>query len=47
MAVYEPNHDTTSKTLLNGVVLPAGQTAAQDLKGRWTTSLIIRMWGRS
>jgi uncharacterized protein (DUF1800 family) len=32
MVVYEPNHDTTSKTLLNGVVLPAGQTAAQDLK---------------
>lgn len=26
-------HDTSSKTLLNGTVLPAGQTAANDLKG--------------
>ena len=33
MVPYEANHDTTSKTLLNGVVLPAGQTAEQDLKG--------------
>jgi uncharacterized protein (DUF1800 family) len=27
------NHDTTAKTLLNGVVLPAGQTPMQDLDG--------------
>jgi uncharacterized protein (DUF1800 family) len=26
-------HDTTAKTLLNGVVLPANQTATQDLNG--------------
>jgi uncharacterized protein (DUF1800 family) len=26
-------HDTTAKTLLNGTVLPAGQTAQQDLAG--------------
>src|SRR5205823_2803952 len=26
-----PNHDTGSKTLLNGQVLPAGQTAAKDM----------------
>ncbi len=26
------HHDTNAKTILNGVVLPAGQTAAQDLK---------------
>jgi uncharacterized protein (DUF1800 family) len=32
MVVYEANHDTTSKTLLNGLVLPAGQTAQQDLQ---------------
>lgn len=32
MEVMESNHDTTSKTLLNGVVLPAGQAAARDLK---------------
>ena len=32
MVAYEPNHDTTSKTLLNGLVLPAGQTAETDLK---------------
>jgi len=31
MVPFESNHDTTSKTLLNGLVLPAGQTAAQDL----------------
>ncbi len=27
------NHDTSAKTLLNGVVLPAGQTVQQDLDG--------------
>ena len=32
MVPVESNHDTTSKTLLNGLVLPAGQTAAQDLE---------------
>ena len=32
MVPFESNHDTTSKTLLNGLVLPAGQTAAQDLE---------------
>jgi len=32
MVAYEPNHDTTSKTLLNGLVLPGGQTAEADLK---------------
>jgi hypothetical protein len=32
MAPFEANHDTTSKTLLNGLVLPAGQTADQDLQ---------------
>src|SRR5579863_9300131 len=32
MAPFEFNHDTTSKTLLNGLVLPPGQTAEQDLK---------------
>jgi uncharacterized protein (DUF1800 family) len=31
MEPFEANHDTGSKTLLNGVVLPAGQTAEQDL----------------
>jgi uncharacterized protein (DUF1800 family) len=31
MEAYDPNHDTGSKTLLNGQVLPAGQTAAKDL----------------
>ena len=31
MVPFESNHDTTSKTLLNGFVLPAGQTAEQDL----------------
>jgi uncharacterized protein (DUF1800 family) len=31
MIAYDPLHDTTSKTLLNGLVLPAGQTAAQDM----------------
>ena len=32
MVPFESNHDITSKTLLNGLVLPAGQSAAQDLK---------------
>ncbi len=31
MVPFESNHDTGSKTLLNGVVLPAGQTAEEDL----------------
>jgi uncharacterized protein (DUF1800 family) len=31
MVVNEAQHDTGSKTLLNGAVLPAGQTAAKDL----------------
>jgi uncharacterized protein (DUF1800 family) len=31
MAAVESAHDTTSKTLLNGKVLPAGQTADADL----------------
>jgi uncharacterized protein (DUF1800 family) len=33
MVPVESKHDTTSKTLLNGTTLPAGQTAEQDLKG--------------
>jgi uncharacterized protein (DUF1800 family) len=32
MVPFEENHDTTSKTLLNGLVLPAGQAADQDLE---------------
>ena len=32
MVPFESNHDTTSKTLLNGLALPAGQTAEQDLE---------------
>ncbi len=32
MVPYEPNHDTSVKTLLNGLADPAGLTAAQDLK---------------
>ena len=32
MKAYEANHDTGAKTLLNGLSVPAGQTAAQDLK---------------
>jgi len=32
MVAYEANHDTTGKTLLNGLLVPAGQTAEQDLK---------------
>lgn len=31
MLPVESNHDTTAKTLINGFVVPAGQTAAQDL----------------
>ena len=31
MVAVESAHDTTSKTLLNGTVLPPGQTAEQDL----------------
>jgi uncharacterized protein (DUF1800 family) len=33
MVAVESEHDTSSKTLLNGTVLPAGQTAEQDLSG--------------
>ena len=33
MGAVEDQHDTTSKALLNGVVLPAGQSARQDLDG--------------
>ena len=33
MAAVESEHDTTAKTLLNGTVLPAGQTAEEDLTG--------------
>ena len=33
MAAVESAHDTTPKILLNGTVLPAGQTAEQDLSG--------------
>jgi len=32
MVPYELNHDTTAKTLLNGLPLPAGGTAESDLK---------------
>jgi uncharacterized protein (DUF1800 family) len=31
MTANEPQHDTASKTLLNGVTLPAGQNTAKDL----------------
>ena len=31
MAAVDASHDTTSKILLNGTTLPAGQTAVQDL----------------
>jgi|SRR5665213_1363238 len=31
MVPFESNHDVTSKTLLDGFMLPAGQTAEQDL----------------
>jgi uncharacterized protein (DUF1800 family) len=33
MAAVESAHDTTSTILLNGTVLPAGQSAEQDLEG--------------
>ncbi|HXC94107.1 MAG TPA: DUF1800 family protein [Edaphobacter sp.] len=33
MAAVESAHDTAAKTLLNGAILPAGQTAEQDLAG--------------
>lgn len=33
MAAVESAHDTSSKTLLNGTVLPSGQTAEEDLAG--------------
>lgn len=36
MVAVESAHDTTAKTLLNGTVLPAGQTAEQDLQGALT-----------
>jgi uncharacterized protein (DUF1800 family) len=32
MVAFPSNHDETSKTLLNGFVVPAGQTPAADLK---------------
>jgi uncharacterized protein (DUF1800 family) len=36
MVAVESEHDTTAKTLLNGTVLPSGQTAEQDLAGALT-----------
>ncbi len=33
MVPYQPMHDTNAKNILYGVVLPAGQTAQQDLAG--------------
>ena len=33
LAAVESEHDTTAKTLLNGTVLAAGQTAEEDLSG--------------
>jgi len=33
MVAVETQHDTTSKTVLGGIVLPSGQTAEQDLSG--------------
>jgi uncharacterized protein (DUF1800 family) len=36
MAAVESSHDTTAKTVLNGTVLPAGQSAAEDLSGALT-----------
>jgi hypothetical protein len=33
MVPVDMRHDTTEKTLLNGVTLPAGQNATEDLKG--------------
>jgi uncharacterized protein (DUF1800 family) len=36
MVAVESNHDTTQKILLNGTVLPAGQTAEEDLNDALT-----------
>ncbi len=36
MVAVESKHDTTSKTLLDGTVLPGGQTAEQDLQAALT-----------
>ena len=36
MVAVESEHDTTSKTLLNGTVLSGGQTAEEDLQGALT-----------
>jgi len=36
MVAVESEHDTSAKTLLSGTVLPAGQTAEQDLQGALT-----------
>ena len=36
MVAVESAHDMTTKTLLNGTVLPAGQTAEEDLQGALT-----------
>lgn len=36
MAPVQSAHDTTTKTLLNGTVLPGGQTAQQDVDGALT-----------
>jgi uncharacterized protein (DUF1800 family) len=36
MVAVETAHDMTAKTLLNGTVLPAGQTAEEDLAGALT-----------
>ena len=33
MEAHEAEHDTDAKTLLNGAVLPAGQTTMQDING--------------
>jgi uncharacterized protein (DUF1800 family) len=33
MVAVESAHDTTAKTLLNGTVLPSGQTAEEDMNG--------------
>ena len=33
MAMYESHHDATEKVLLNGTVLPAGQSGLQDIYG--------------
>jgi uncharacterized protein (DUF1800 family) len=36
MQAYDAQHDVTTKILLNGTTLPAGQTSAQDLTGALT-----------